>query len=82
MRPEVNEMTMLRWMCGRKKKCTFGNDRVRGALQVEPLANIVEKSQKWYGHIKEALYRMWCGVTRLGDSGVNRLGDRAYFSFC
>ena len=25
--------------------------------------------------IKEALYRIWCGVNRLGDSGVNRLGD-------
>ena len=69
-------------MCGRKKIYTIENYRVRGTLQVEPLAKIVEKSQKCYGHIKEALYRMWCGMTRIGDSGVNRLGDRAYFSFC
>ena len=25
----------------------------------------------WYGEwIKGALYRIWCGVNRLGDSGV------------
>ena len=29
--------------------------------------------------IKEALYRIWCGVNRLGDSGVNRLGDTSAF---
>ena len=29
--------------------------------------------------IKEALYRIWCGVDKLGDSGVNRLGDTSAF---
>ena len=29
--------------------------------------------------VKEALYRIWCGVNRLGDSGVNRLGDTSVF---
>ena len=33
--------------------------------------------------IKGALYRIWCGVNRLGDqcceSGVNRLGDTSAF---
>ena len=29
--------------------------------------------------IKEALYRIWCGVNRLGDSVVNRLGDTSAF---
>ena len=29
--------------------------------------------------VKEALYRIWCGVNRLGDSGVNRLGDTSAF---
>ena len=29
--------------------------------------------------IKEALYRIWCGVSKLGDSGVNRLGDTSAF---
>ena len=28
---------------------------------------------------KEALYRIWCGMNRLGDSGVNRLGDTSAF---
>ena len=25
--------------------------------------------------MKEGLYRIWCGVNRLGDSGVHTLGD-------
>ena len=24
---------------------------------------------------KEGLYRIWCGVNRLGDSGMHTLGD-------
>ena len=30
-------------------------------------------------YVKEALYRIWCGVNRLGDSGVNRLRDTSVF---
>ena len=26
-------------------------------------------------NFNEGLYRMWCGVNRLGDSGLHRLGD-------
>ena len=29
--------------------------------------------------VKEGLYRIWCGLNRLGDSGVNRLGDTSAF---
>ena len=29
--------------------------------------------------VKEALCRIWCGVNRHGDSGVNRLGDTSAF---
>ena len=25
------------------------------------------------------MYRIWCGVNRLGDSGVNKLGDTSAF---
>ena len=28
---------------------------------------------------KGALYRIWCGVNRLDDSGVNRIGDTSAF---
>ena len=28
---------------------------------------------------KEALYRIWCGVNILDDTGVNRLGDTSAF---
>ena len=27
--------------------------------------------------LKEGLYRIWCGVNRLGDSGVHTLGDKS-----
>ena len=30
-------------------------------------------------HIKEGLYRIWCGVNRLCESGVNTLGDTSAF---
>ena len=30
-------------------------------------------------HIKTGLYRIWCGVNRLGDSGVHTLGDTSAF---
>ena len=29
--------------------------------------------------LKGALYRIWCGVNRLRESGVNRLGDTSAF---
>ena len=28
---------------------------------------------------KEGLYRIWCGVNRLGDSGVHTLGNTSAF---
>ena len=32
-----------------------------------------------YYSFKEGLYRIWCGVNRLGDSGVHTLGDTSAF---
>ena len=29
--------------------------------------------------LKEGLYRIWCGVNRLGNGGVNTLGDTSAF---
>ena len=29
--------------------------------------------------IKEGLYSIWCGVNRLGDSGLHTLGDTSAF---
>ena len=37
------------------------------------------KKSKKHTDIKEALYRIWCGVNTLGDSSVNRLGDTSAF---
>ena len=30
-------------------------------------------------YLKEALYRIWCGANRLGDSGVHTLCDNSAF---
>ena len=30
-------------------------------------------------YLKEGLYRIWCGVNRLSDSGVHTLGDTSAF---
>ena len=38
-----------------------------------------EDRQKWRKVLKEGLYRIWCGVNTLGDSGVNTLGDTSAF---
>ena len=32
-----------------------------------------------YTCVKEGLYRIWCGVNRLGDSGVHTLSDTSVF---
>ena len=48
---------------------------VHGAL--ERVHSVIESTG---GHtFTEGLYRIWCGVNTLGDSGVNRLGDTSAF---
>ena len=42
-------------------------------------AGFVERLGDEARTIKEALYRIWCGVSRFGDSGVNRIGDTSAF---
>ena len=56
-------------------------------METLELANIICEVQRVYTYFqqpnlwpfKEALYRIWCGVNRLGDSGLNRLGDTSAF---
>ena len=57
------------------------------------MGNFKKKFEKWYASngasalvhkniilkLKGALYRIWRGVNRLSDSGVNRLGDTSAF---
>ena len=73
-RLEVNEMSMLRWMCGVTRRDAIRNEHIIGTTRVvQASKKITEKRLNWYGHvsiIKGALYRIWCGVNRLGDSGV------------
>ena len=43
------------------------------------LSYIFAARKKCFPKFKEALYISWCGVNRLGDSGVNRVGDTSAF---
>ena len=52
-RLEVNEMRMLRWMCGVTKKDKIRNEHVRGSVKVAPVTKkIRENGLKLYnGHV-------------------------------
>ena len=51
-RLEVNEMRMLRWMCGVTRRDNIRNDHIRGTTRVvQASKKITEKRLKWYGHV-------------------------------
>ena len=51
-RIEVNEMRMLRWMCGVTRKDKIRNEHIRGTTKVAQASRkITERKLKWYGHV-------------------------------
>ena len=49
-RLEVNEMRILRWMCGVTRRDKFRNEHIRGTTRVVQVSKkITEKRLKWYG---------------------------------
>ena len=49
-RIEVNEMRMLRWMCGVTRKDKIRNEHIRGTTKVAQASRkITERRLKWYG---------------------------------
>ena len=52
-RLDVNEMRMLRWMCGVTKKDKIRFEHVRGSVKVAPVTKkLTEKRVTRYGHVK------------------------------
>ena len=62
-RLEVNEMRMLRWMCGVTRRDKIRNEHIKGTTRVvQASKKITEKRLKWYGAHSEKNAR--CGNTR------------------
>ena len=52
-RLEVNEMRMMRWVCGVTRRGKIRNEHIRGtAIVVQASKKITEKRLKWYGHVR------------------------------
>ena len=58
---------------------TFRHNSLRKSENVVIIPLVAGLTSYLHVVIKEAMYRIWCGVNRLGDSGVNRLGDTSAF---
>ena len=51
-----------------------------GRITEEQIANVRILNEKYKNHhIKAGLYRIWCGLNRLGDSGLHTLVDTSAF---
>ena len=52
-RLEVNEMRMLRWMCGVTRRDKIRNEHIKGTTRVvQASKKITENRLKWYGHVR------------------------------
>ena len=51
-RIDVNEIRMLRWMCGVTRNDKIRNEHIRGTTKVvQAYRKITERRLKWYGHV-------------------------------
>ena len=49
----INEVRMLRWMCGVTRRDKIRNEHNRGTTRVmQASKNITEQRLKWYGHVR------------------------------
>ena len=56
-RLEVNEMRMLRWMCGVTRRDKIRNEHIRGTTRVvQASKKITEKRLKWYSRVRRMMW--------------------------
>ena len=65
-RLEVNEMRMLRWMCGVTRRDKIRHEHIRGTTRVvQASKKITGKQLKWYSHVmRNNEKNVRCGHTR------------------
>ena len=51
-RLDVNEMRMLRWMCGVTRGDKIRNEHIRGTTRVVQASKKYRKRLKWYDHVR------------------------------
>ena len=51
-RLNVNEMRMLRWSCGIKRKDIVPKKFIRGSRKVTEVRKITERRLMWFGHVE------------------------------
>ena len=72
-------------MCKGERRAGAGTGAVEGSLGKRGMKVSRAKTEymclngKPLGSVTTGLYRMWCGVNRLGDSAVHTLGDTSAF---
>ena len=61
-RLELNEMRLLRWMCGVTRRDKIRNEHFRGTTRVVQTSKEVttEKRLKWYGHARRMKEEQEC----------------------
>ena len=70
-RLEVNEMRMVRWMCGVSSRDRISNEELRARVCLEPIGDSIRRRRlRWCGHVERKDECQW--VKRVRKLRVDR----------